>query len=62
MPTGDLEFQVKRQRAMELVWWAAPAVAIFRFRAAAFEDLGMKDNDIIAYTQGRNAQARSDHG
>ena len=51
MPTGDLEFQVKRQRAMELVWWAAPAVAIFRFRAAAFEDLGMKDNDIIAYTQ-----------
>ncbi|MBS0452646.1 MAG: DUF1254 domain-containing protein [Proteobacteria bacterium] len=50
LPSGDLQFQIKRQRAMELVWWAAPAVAIYRFRAAAFEDLGMKDNDIIAYS------------
>jgi hypothetical protein len=51
LPQGDLEFQLKRQRAMEVVLWAAPAVAIYRFRAAAFEDLGMKDNDIIAYSQ-----------
>jgi len=51
LPVGDLQFQIKRQRAMELVWWAAPAVAIYRFRAAAFEDLGLKDNDIIAYSR-----------
>ncbi|WP_213957555.1 DUF1254 domain-containing protein [Variovorax sp. dw_954] len=51
LPEGDIEFQLKRQRAMELVLWAAPAVAIYRFRAAAFEDLGLKDNDIIAYSR-----------
>src|SRR5262249_54059974 len=50
LPEGDLEFQIKRQRAMEVVWWAAPAVAIYRLRAAAFEDLGLKDNDIISYS------------
>jgi hypothetical protein len=51
LPAGDVAFELKRQRAMELVLWAAPAVAIYRFRAAAFEDLGLKDNDIIAYSR-----------
>lgn len=44
---SDLEYQVKYQRAFEAVLWGMPAVAIYRFRAAAMEDLGMKDNDII---------------
>lgn len=30
--------------------WAVPAIAIYRFRAAALTDLGLKDNDIIAYS------------
>lgn len=46
----DFDYQVKYQRAFEAVLWAMPAAAIYRFRAAAFEDLGMKDNDIIAYS------------
>ena len=47
---NDFDYQVKYQRAFEAVLWAMPASAIYRFRAAAFEDLGMKDNDIIAYS------------
>ncbi|WP_413560782.1 DUF1254 domain-containing protein [Bdellovibrio sp. HCB209] len=46
----DLDYQAKYQRAFETVLWSLPAVAIYRFRAAAFEDLGLKDNDIIAYS------------
>jgi hypothetical protein len=45
----DLQYQVKYQRALEAVVWSIPAVAIYRFRAAAFSDLGVNDNDIIAY-------------
>ncbi|UNK48598.1 DUF1214 domain-containing protein [Lysobacter sp. S4-A87] len=48
--TSDLEYQVKYQRAFEAVLWGMPAVAIYRFRGAAFSDLGMKDNDIITYS------------
>lgn len=47
----DLDYQVKYQRAFEAVLWGMPAVAIYRFRAAAMEDLGMKDNDIITYSE-----------
>ncbi len=47
----DFEYQVKYQRSFEAVLWGMPAVAIYRFRAAAMDDLGMKDNDIIAYSQ-----------
>jgi hypothetical protein len=47
----DFEYQVKYQRAFEAVLWGMPAVAIYRFRAAAMEDLGMKDNDIITYSE-----------
>jgi hypothetical protein len=47
----DLEYQVRYQRAFEAVVWSIPAVAIYRFRAAAFSDLGAKDNDIIAYAR-----------
>lgn len=47
---SDFDYQIKYQRAFEAVLWAMPAMAIFRFRAAALEDLGLKDNDIIAYS------------
>jgi len=46
----DFDYQVKYQRAFEAALWAMPALAIYRFRAAALEDLGLKDNDIIAYS------------
>lgn len=44
----DLSYQVSYQRALEAVLWAIPAVALYRFRAAAFDDLGLRDNDILA--------------
>lgn len=44
----DLDYQLKYQRAFEAIVWSMPAVAIYRFRAAALEDLGLHDNDIIA--------------
>ena len=40
--TEDLDYQVKYHRAFEAVLWALPAVDIYRFRAAAIEDLGYK--------------------
>jgi hypothetical protein len=46
----DFDYQVKYQRAFEAAIWAIPALAIYRFRPAAFSVLGMKDNDIIAYS------------
>lgn len=46
----DFDYQVKYQRAFEAALWAMPALAIYRFRAAALEDLGLRDNDIIAYS------------
>ena len=46
----DFDYQVKYQRAFEGVLYFLPAVAIYRFRAAAFEELGMTDNDIMAYS------------
>ncbi|WP_019928532.1 DUF1254 domain-containing protein [Nocardia sp. BMG111209] len=47
----DFDYQVKYQRAFEAVLWSLPAVAIHRLRAAAFEHLGIEDNDIIAYSR-----------
>src|SRR5271154_4555750 len=47
----DLEEQVAYQRAFEAVVWATPAVAIYRFRAGAFKEFGIGDNDIIAYSE-----------
>lgn len=47
----DLEEQVAYQRAFEAVVWATPAVAIYRFRAGAFKEFGMSDNDVIAYSR-----------
>ena len=35
----DFDYQVKYQRAFEAALWAMPALAIYRFRAAALEDL-----------------------
>ncbi|MVV48088.1 DUF1254 domain-containing protein [Pseudomonas sp. PB120] len=46
----DFDYQIKYQRAFEAVLWNMPAVAIYSFRRAAFDNLGVKDNDIIAYS------------
>ncbi|MBX9799647.1 MAG: DUF1214 domain-containing protein [Burkholderiaceae bacterium] len=46
----DFDYQVKYQRAFEAVLWNMPAIAIYSFRRAAFDELGMKDNDIITYS------------
>src|SRR5271156_1103859 len=46
----DFDYQIKYQRAFEAVLWGIPASAIYSFRRAAFDDLGLKDNDIIAYS------------
>ncbi|MBO9477016.1 DUF1254 domain-containing protein [Shimia sp. R11_0] len=47
---GDFGYQLAYQRAFELLLWAMPAQAIYRFRAAALEDLGLRDNDILAWS------------
>ena len=46
----DLEYQVMYHRAFEAVIWSIPAVAIYRMRAGAFDNLGMQDNMIMAYS------------
>src|SRR5262245_19096811 len=46
----DWEYEIKRHRAFEAVLWNMPAVAIYSLRRAAFDELGMKDNDIITYS------------
>ncbi|WP_413991707.1 DUF1254 domain-containing protein [Labrys okinawensis] len=46
----DFHYQIAYQRAFEAVLWNMPAIAIYSFRRAAFDNLGMKDNDIIAYS------------
>jgi hypothetical protein len=46
----DFDYQIKYQRAFEAVLWNMPAIAIYSLRRAAFTALGMKDNDIIAYS------------
>ncbi|NUU35547.1 DUF1254 domain-containing protein [Pseudomonas sp. C2B4] len=47
---SDFDYQIKYQRAFEAVLWGIPASAIYSFRRAAVDDLGLKDNDIIAYS------------
>jgi hypothetical protein len=46
----DFDYQIKYQRSFEAVLWSMPALAIYSFRRAAFDDLVLKDNDIIAYS------------
>jgi len=46
----DWDYQIKYQRAFEAVLWNMPAIAIYSFRRSAFDDLGLKDNDIIVYS------------
>jgi hypothetical protein len=46
----DFDYQIKYHRAFEAVLWNMPAIAIYSFRRAAFDNLGLKDNDIIAYS------------
>jgi hypothetical protein len=53
----DFDYQIKYQRAFEAVLWNMPAAAIYAFRRAAFNDLGLKDNDIIAYSGTATPQA-----
>jgi hypothetical protein len=38
----DFDYQIKYQRTLEAVLWGMPADAIYRFRAAAFKDLGSR--------------------
>jgi hypothetical protein len=47
---ADFDYQIKYQRAFEAVLWNMPAIAIYSFRRSAFADLGLRDNDIIAYS------------
>jgi len=46
----DFDYQIKYQRAIEAVLWNMPAIAIYSFWCAAFDNLRVKDNDIIAYS------------
>jgi hypothetical protein len=46
----DFDYQIKYHRAFEAVLWNMPAIAIYSFRRAAFDSLGLRDNDIIAYS------------
>jgi hypothetical protein len=46
----DFDYQIKYQRAFEAMLWAMPAVSIYGFRRVTFQDLGIKDCDIIAYS------------
>jgi hypothetical protein len=46
----DWDYQIKHQRAFEAILWNMPAIAIYSLRRAAFDNLGMKDNDIITYS------------
>ena len=47
---ADFDYQIKYHRAFEAVLWNMPAISIYSFRRAAFDKLGLKDNDIIAYS------------
>ncbi|WP_081250697.1 DUF1254 domain-containing protein (plasmid) [Rhizobium leguminosarum] len=44
----DFDYQIKYQRAFEAALWSLPMVQIYGFRRGAFNDLGAKENDIIA--------------
>lgn len=46
----DFDYQSKYQSAFNAGLWGVPALSIYRFRAAALNELGMNDNDIIAYS------------
>lgn len=46
----DFDYQIKYQRAFEAILWNMPALAIYSLRRAAFDDLGAKDNDILAWS------------
>ncbi len=56
-PTGsvrsavDLDYQLKYQRALEVVLWAMPAVVIYRMRDWAFKELGAENNTIFSYSE-----------
>ncbi|WP_188692424.1 DUF1254 domain-containing protein [Silvimonas amylolytica] len=47
----DFDYEVKYHRAFEAILWNMPAIAIYSFRRAAIDELGLKDNDIITYSR-----------
>jgi len=47
----DFDYQVKYQRAFEAMPWSIPATARYALRRA-FDSVGLKDNDIVAYSRG----------
>jgi len=47
----DFDYEIKYNRAFEAILWSMPATSIYAFRRA-FDELGLNDNDIIAYSAG----------
>jgi hypothetical protein len=45
----DFDYAIKYHRAFEAMLWSLPATSIYAFRRA-FESVGLKDNDIAAYS------------
>ncbi len=49
--TKDFDYQIKYQRAFEAVLWSMPATGIYGFRRAVVGDLGLKEFQILAYSE-----------
>lgn len=50
-PTStDYDYELKRIRAFDAVIWSIPMMGAYGYRRSAFKDLGMKNNDLIAYS------------
>ena len=47
----NFDYEIKYHRAFEAMLWSLPATSIYAFRRA-FDSLGLKDNDIVAYSAG----------
>lgn len=48
---ANFDDQVAYQRAFEAVVWSQPAVGIYGIRRGMFNDLGMKDNEVLAMSR-----------
>jgi len=47
----DFDYEIKYHRAFEAMLWSLPATSMYAFRRA-FDSVGLKDNDIVAYSAG----------
>jgi hypothetical protein len=47
----DFDYEIKYHRAFEAMLWSLPATSMYAFRRA-FDSVGLKDNDIVAYSVG----------